>query len=96
MTMPRRPPPTREWQNKSAGFAGKEDLPSVPWMARELERGRWVKYVLDNHSYRDFGVFQTADTPDYLGDDVYNRIADLGVSQADVRPMRGGTSFLTP
>jgi hypothetical protein len=79
-----------ECWTKADGIAGKDDLPDVAWMARELERGRWVKYVLDNHSYRDFGAFQTADTPDYLGDDVYNRIADLGVSQADVRPKARG------
>ena len=76
----------REWQNKAAEFAGKDDLPGVPWMARELERGRWAKYVLDNHSYRDFGIFQTDDTPDDVGSDVRARLEKLGVTQAHLGP----------
>jgi hypothetical protein len=68
-------------------LAGENDLPSEDWMARELERGRWAKYVLDNHSYRDFGIFQTADTPDDVGSTVLNRLKDLGVTAA-VYPTR--------
>jgi hypothetical protein len=33
--------------------------------------------VLDSHSYRDFGIFQTADTPDDVGGDVRDRISEL-------------------
>jgi hypothetical protein len=75
-----------EWQNKAADFAGKDDLPNMLWMARELERGRWARYVLDNHSYRDFGIFQTADTPDDVGSDVRARLEKLGVTQAHLGP----------
>jgi hypothetical protein len=76
----------QEWQRKADELAGKDDLPSVAWMARELERGRWVKYVLDNHSYRDFGIFRTADTPDDVGSAVRSRLVDLGISTAKPLP----------
>jgi hypothetical protein len=71
-----------DWQKMAKELAGENDLPSEAWMARELERGRWAKYVLDNHSYRDFGIFQTADTPDDVGSTVLNRLKDLGVTAA--------------
>jgi len=74
----------RDWMKTAAQLAGKDDLPKVDWMARELERGRWAKYILDNHSYRDFGIFQTADTPDYVGGDVHTRLGLLGVAQAAI------------
>ena len=75
-----------ECWRKADGIAGKDDLPDVAWMARELERGRWARYVLDNHSYRDFGIFQTADTPDDVGSDVRARLEKLGVTQAHLGP----------
>lgn len=62
------------WQKKAEELAGEDDLPPVDWMARELERGRWAKYVLSNHSYLDFGIFRTADTPDEVGDAVRDRL----------------------
>lgn len=68
-----------QWMKQAEGFAGRDDLPSVEWMARELERGRWAKYILDNHSYRDFGLFQTKDTPDDVGSDVRERLLELNV-----------------
>ncbi len=71
-----------DWQKMANELAGEGDLPSEDWMARELERGRWAKYVLDNHSYRDFGLFQTADTPDDVGQDVRNRLALLGIEES--------------
>jgi hypothetical protein len=77
----------RDWRKMADELAGEDDLPSENWMARELERGRWAKYVLDNHSYRDFGIFQTADTPDDVGSAVRNRLKELGVTAA-VPPMR--------
>jgi hypothetical protein len=87
-----------EWQKEADQLADKDDLPSVEWMAKELERGRWAKYVLDNHSYRDFGVFQTADTPDDVGSAVRSRLEELGVSQAATPPPphsgRGATAGL--
>ena len=51
-------------------------------MAEELERGIWAKYVLEQHSYRDFGIFETADTPDWIGLYVFRRLRDLKVQQA--------------
>jgi hypothetical protein len=83
----------REWLKKADELAGKDDLPKVDWMARELERGRWAKYVLDNHSYRDFGIFQTADTPDEVGNAVRDRLKALGIADAEwlkPPPGRGG------
>jgi hypothetical protein len=72
----------RGWQKMAEELAGEAELPKVDWMARELERGRWAKYVLDNHSYRDFGIFKTADTPDEVGDAVRTRLKGLGVAKA--------------
>lgn len=80
----------RGWQKMAAELAGDDDLPSVDWMARELERGRWAKYVLDNHSYRDFGIFQTADTPDEVGNAVRDRLKALGIADAEwLKPPHG-------
>jgi hypothetical protein len=74
-----------KWQKKANELADEDDLPSVDWMAREIERGRWQKFVLDNHSYRDFGIFKTADSPDDVGDIVRSRLSkDLGVAPAAV------------
>ena len=85
-----------KWQKDADELADDDDLPDGDWMARELERGRWAKYVRENHSYRDFGVFQTADTPDYVGADVQShRITDLGVSQAD-SPAQALAAFAGP
>lgn len=67
----------RDWNTEADKLAGDDDLPSVGWMAEEIERGRWRRYVLDNHSYRDFFVFQTADTPDDVGKDVRSRLSDI-------------------
>ena len=61
----------------AAKLAGDGDLPDVAWMAEEIERGRWQKYIFDNHSYRDFGIFQTADTPDDVGGDVRSRLSEI-------------------
>jgi hypothetical protein len=72
----------RGWQKMAEELAGEAELPPVDWMARELERGRWAKYVLDQHSYRDFGIFQTADTPDEVDRTVRARMKDLGVAEA--------------
>jgi hypothetical protein len=78
----------RGWQKMAKELAGKDDLPPEDWMARELERSRWAKYVLDNHSYRDFGIFETADGPDDVGSDVRNRLKELRVTAA-VAPTGG-------
>jgi hypothetical protein len=67
----------RKWEVEAKKLAGDDDLPEVQWMADEIERGRWKRYVLDNHSYRDFGIFQTRDTPDDVGGDVRDRISEL-------------------
>jgi len=82
----------QQWMKEADQLAGKDDLPSVNWMAEELERGRWAKYVLENHSYRDFGVFQTADTPDYVGSDVNERLLKLGVLAAQMNWGGGKTA----
>jgi hypothetical protein len=71
-----------KWQKAADELADDDDLPDGDWMARELERGRWAKFVRENHSYRDFGIFQTADTPDDVGSVIRSRLEDLGVSQA--------------
>jgi len=84
----------RGWQKMAAELAGDDDLPSVDWMARELERGRWAKYVLDNHSYRDFGIFQTADTPDEVGNAVRDRLKALGIADAEwLKPPVAGAAI---
>ncbi len=82
----------RDWMKKADELAGEDDLPSVDWMAKELERGRWAKYVLENHSYRDFGIYQTADTPDYVGGDVNQRLLQLGVAAAQMNWGGGKTA----
>jgi hypothetical protein len=79
-----------KWQKAADELADDDDLPDGDWMARELERGRWAKYVRENHSYRDFGIFQTADTPDDVGSVVRSRLEDLGVSQAATPTARYG------
>jgi len=84
----------RGWQKMAAELAGDDDVPSVDWMARELERGRWAKYVLDNHSYRDFGIFQTADTPDEVGNAVRDRLKALGIADAEwLKPPVAGAAI---
>lgn len=79
----------QEWQRKAEEFGGKDDLPDVAWMARELERGRWVKFIRDNHSHWDFGLFETAERPDEVGSAVRSRLLALGISQAGKLPSGG-------
>jgi hypothetical protein len=67
----------RDWTIEADKLAGDGDLPSVDWMAEELERGRWRRYVLESHSYRDFYFFKTQDTPDDVGGDVRSRLSDI-------------------
>jgi hypothetical protein len=56
------------WQEMAEGLAGATDLPSEAWMAREVERGRWAAYILQNH-----GV---------VGSKVRDRLTNLGVAAA--------------
>ncbi len=77
----------KRWQEMAKKLAGDEDLPTVGQMADELERGIWQRYVLESHSYRDFGIFQTRDTFDFVGYYVYKRLADL---QAVTMPQMAG------
>jgi hypothetical protein len=72
----------QSWQKAADELAGADDLPDWDWMAKELERGIWAKYVLEQHSYRDFGLFQTADTPDWVGLIVFRELRYLKVQQA--------------
>lgn len=70
-----------EWQKEAATLAGHDDLRSVPEMANELERGIWRRYILESHSHRDFGIFRTAESYDFVGYHVIMRLAKLGVTQ---------------
>ncbi len=77
-----------KWIKTAAQFGGAEDLPigpdgqpDVQMMANELERAIWAKYVLSQYYYRDFGIFKTDSEYEYVGDEVYDRLAELGVTK---------------
>jgi len=70
-----------EWNKEAAQLAGKDDLKPIQEMADELERGFWMRYVLESHSHRDFGIFRTAESYDYVGDHVVKRLEKLGVTK---------------
>jgi hypothetical protein len=75
----------RDWQKmeKQLELASDKELPDEDWMARELERGRWAKYVLDQHSHLDFGLFQTEESPDDVGSLIVDHLKNnLGVTAA--------------
>jgi hypothetical protein len=72
----------RKWQKKAQEFYGDDELPGEAWMARELERGRWAQYILNNHSHLDFGIFETEESPDDVGNFVRDRLKNLGVTAA--------------
>jgi hypothetical protein len=75
------------WLQQAAQFSGVEDLPIGPdgetphlkWMAEELERGIWSKYILSQYFYRDFGLFETKPDYEFPGWEVYDRLVELGV-----------------
>jgi hypothetical protein len=69
----------KDFQNMAEQLEGEDDLPDEDWMARELERGRWAKYVLDKHS-----------SPWDVGNAVRDALARLGVD--DVWPEVVGAS----
>jgi hypothetical protein len=72
------------WRAKAALLAGNHDIPSVPQMAEEFERGIWALFVREEHSHWHVGSIHDdePDSPDYVGDDVSKRIEKLGVRQA--------------
>jgi hypothetical protein len=70
------------WKKAAAQLPGADELPDLKWMAEELERGIWARYVLEQHSYRDFGIFKTTETPDWVGLYVFRRLRELRVKQA--------------
>jgi hypothetical protein len=70
-----------EWRKAADELAGDEALQSVEWMAQELERGIWKKYILQHHSYLDFGLFETDTSYDFVGYHVVQRLAILNVTQ---------------
>ena len=50
-------------------------------MADELERAIWAKHVLSLYTYRDFGIFRTDSSYDFVGVHPYKRLAELGVTK---------------
>jgi hypothetical protein len=57
-----------KWKTMAATVQGDEFLPRVEYMAEELERGMWAKYV-------------NADPKNWVGNEVYQRFIDLGITQ---------------
>lgn len=74
-----------EWKNKADQLVGAEHLPSVPAMADELEIGLWAKYILEQHSHLEMpgvGWRLTDESYDYVGDVIYERLAQLHITTA--------------
>lgn len=76
------------WLKEAEKFSGVEDLPIGPdgetphvrWMADELERGIWAKYILSRYFYIDFGIFETNPDYEFVGWEVYDRLVELNVA----------------
>jgi hypothetical protein len=68
------------WKKEAVNLAGKEDLPDEGFMAEELERGMWARHILDSHHHRDFGVFETKESYEYVGDKIYRRLSELDIT----------------
>lgn len=73
-----------EWENKSRGFAGVQDLPQRAGkpdeqrMADELERAIWAEYILSQKHGKNAGRFFEG-AYIYAGDEIYDYLAKLGV-----------------
>jgi hypothetical protein len=78
------------WRRAASDLAGDRELPEVVWMANELEKGMWAKYVLENHSHRDLGPLgNTEESYDFVGFDILKRIVELGVPLGPIRTSTG-------
>src|SRR5262249_56821840 len=71
------------WKSEADKLVGDESLPEVQAMADELEIGLWARYVLEQHSHREIlGRKITGESYDYVGDEIYERLAQLHVTTA--------------